>query len=322
MECRAIGIDNRVVLWGWASQLEEGNDTLYCSKETVAAFLGDISVSTVQRRTKELLAQGWLIPTGNKKQWSTGWTPVYQVNVPMIVGILAAQPVKLTDLSNCKGGQIDRQGSRFRFDGLSSSPSTSCGGFYSQSDGLTQRPPSLSIKTEKRVVDGGEERTENLEPKTVEPKPEPSPEPTAKAMVKGKGKSCSSCGVSLERDVNHLLECTVANSKSVDEPLGKKVWDEFDEWQYPTDTQAEEARIRHTERKREIESMLADARTRATAKDSHAQPPVPQTPLSPCCFCGKEPRRTSNSDYCLCCWDLRQSTGVTPKPLDANSASI
>jgi hypothetical protein len=96
MECRAIGIDDRVILYGWAAQLEEGNDILFCSKETVAVFLG-VGISTVQRRTKNLIAQGWLIDTGDKKQFDTGLLPVYIMNVPMIVGILEVTPFKLTD---------------------------------------------------------------------------------------------------------------------------------------------------------------------------------------------------------------------------------
>jgi hypothetical protein len=33
MECTALKGMDRLVLYGWASQLEEGNDTPYCSKE-------------------------------------------------------------------------------------------------------------------------------------------------------------------------------------------------------------------------------------------------------------------------------------------------
>jgi hypothetical protein len=107
MECRAIGIDDRVILYGWAAQLEEGNDTLFCSKETVAVFLG-VGISTVKRRTKNLIAQGWLIGTGDKKQFDTGLLPVYIINVPMIVGILEATPFKLNAPVKMNPVQIER----------------------------------------------------------------------------------------------------------------------------------------------------------------------------------------------------------------------
>ena len=59
MECRAVKGMDRLVLFGWASQLEEGNDTLYCSKETVAEAIG-VSEDTVLRRTQALVKAGWL----------------------------------------------------------------------------------------------------------------------------------------------------------------------------------------------------------------------------------------------------------------------
>jgi hypothetical protein len=89
MECRAIKGMDRLVLYGWASQLEEGNDTLYCSKETVAEAIG-VSDDTVLRRTQALVDAGWLIDTGEQKQWKFGWTPVRIVNVPAIAGLVEA----------------------------------------------------------------------------------------------------------------------------------------------------------------------------------------------------------------------------------------
>ena len=78
MECRAIDIDDRVVLYGWAAQLEECNDMAYASKETVAEFLTPTSLSTLQRRTKRLVKLGLMVDTGERKQWRFGWTPVYR----------------------------------------------------------------------------------------------------------------------------------------------------------------------------------------------------------------------------------------------------
>jgi hypothetical protein len=135
MECRAIEIDDRVALYGWAAQLDEGNDILYCSKETVAEFLNPTSLSTLQRRTKRLVKLGLMVDTGDKKQWKNGWTPVYILNVPIIVELCEAQPVKLTPPVKMPDCQFDLQGSNglsgSRFSGLS--PSIGGSGFYRES---------------------------------------------------------------------------------------------------------------------------------------------------------------------------------------------
>jgi biotin operon repressor len=90
MECRAIKGMDRLVLYGWAAQLEEGNDTLFCSKETVAETIG-VSDDTVLRRTQALVKAGWLIETGEQKQWEFARTPVRIINVPVIMGLVEAQ---------------------------------------------------------------------------------------------------------------------------------------------------------------------------------------------------------------------------------------
>jgi biotin operon repressor len=133
MECRAIkGID-RLVLYGWAAQLEEGNDTLFCSKETVAESIG-VSDDTVLRRTQALVKAGWLIETGEQKQWEFARTPVRIINVPVIVGLVEAQekapphfaalpqaqpqivpPQNAAQGSTGLSGSTGSTGSRFRF---------------------------------------------------------------------------------------------------------------------------------------------------------------------------------------------------------------
>jgi hypothetical protein len=113
LECRAIKGMDRFVLYGWAAQLVEGNDTLYCSKETVADFIGT-HPETVFRRTKALIKSGWIIDTGEQKQWPLARTPVRIINVPMLVSgherLTIAPPqnavVNVEASSDRQGGQI------------------------------------------------------------------------------------------------------------------------------------------------------------------------------------------------------------------------
>jgi hypothetical protein len=212
MECRAIkGID-RLVLYGWAAQLEEGNDTLFCSKETVAESIG-VSDDTVLRRTQALVKAGWLIETGEQKQWEFARTPVRIINVPVIVGLVEAQekaPPHFAALPQAQPQIAPPQNAAQGSTGLSgstgslvlgldllSSPSTSGDSNTGVPPVVVKSaPPSEELKP----------KTENLAPKTVEPKPKPSPTPHAL----GQGKSCSDCGEPLQRDVNHFLTCKAA----------------------------------------------------------------------------------------------------------------
>jgi hypothetical protein len=275
MECLAIEIDDRVILYGWAAQLEEGNDTLYCSKDTVAVFLG-VSVDTIKRRTKRLLGKGLLIDTGERKQWSTGWTPVLRANVPMIMGSVVAQPCNLHPRAECTPVQIAPQVSGSRFSGLS--------GF--RFSGLSSSPSYFTSKAVERV----EERTENREPKTVEPKPKPEPTPTPHGH-----NSCPDCGELFQRHTNHLLVCKVANpEKSSPDSPGS---DPLDDYQPPTydwgedDDEGDEA--------------------------SHAQPPVAPDPLYLCMVCEKQLCRSPSSDHCTGCWNngspMAIPKGAVPK---------
>jgi hypothetical protein len=203
MECRAIGIDDRVVLYGWASQLEEGNDTLYCSKETVAEFLG-ITARTIQRRNKNLTKMGLLVNTGEQKLWTTGWTPVYVINVPMIVGLCETQDKLSRGGDNLSPRQNVLQGSRFN--GFSSSFSSSLCGGTSTATGV---PPVQVVDPPEKA---GKPKDENLKPRTIEPKPEPKPtQPTPIAKYQPHPKRvCRDCGEPLLRGVNHLLSCSKA----------------------------------------------------------------------------------------------------------------
>ncbi|MFZ0780374.1 MAG: hypothetical protein WAM86_04500 [Candidatus Sulfotelmatobacter sp.] len=300
MECRAIKGMDKLVLYGWATQLEEGNDTLYCSKETVAEAIG-VSDDTVLRRTQALVKAGWLIDTGEQKQWPFGWTPVRIINVPVIVGLVEAQCRKLRQVAECTPPQIAAQGSRFnglsgfRFTGLSSSSSPS-------SASATGVPPVVAQSRSKEV-----EQTENLEPKTVEPKPTPEPEPHGQR----KGKSCPDCGEPLRRGVNHFLSCPYAKGRSsLDEyqgdfvPMPKKIDpDDFDNDGYgyggkplfPSihSKEAQEARQRavDAEKQKSVESILEDGRARARAKaldnsPRSAAPPQASQPTNRCSACG------------------------------------
>jgi hypothetical protein len=297
MECRAIDIDDRVVLYGWAAQLEEGNDTAYASKETVAEFLTPISLSTLQRRTKRLVKLGLMVKTGGRKQWRFGWTPVYTINIPMIVELWEAQPVKMTGGVKMTACQIDRQGSVgsmvLGLDVLSSSSACNATGV----------PPVVAYSKSK----------EGRQTETVEPKPKPTPNPHAH----GHSRSCSKCGETLERDVNHFLTCEVTKGKStLDEFLGDvpprpnpdsigEMMD-FDDGGYDgkplfpsvNSPQAEAARQRvEAERQRSAQSTVAEGRTTPTAT------PFAQSPRS-----AAPPQDEFPDDI----WDAQGRTKDTP----------
>jgi hypothetical protein len=234
LECRAIKGMDRFVLYGWAAQLEEGNDTLYCSKETVAVFLGT-SIDTVKRRTKSLLAAGWLVDTGDTKHWDTGWVPVLNVNVPMIasvstypkekpsklhglknpvvVGILpeAVQIAPPEAVQNALQGSNGSNGSRF----TSFSSSLTCAISYSTGVPPVEEETKQSKSKEGEPKKNLEPKTENLKPARrfpsmatfPEPEPEPKPTPVAAIGKAGSKRVCKDCGEPLLRGVNHLLVC-------------------------------------------------------------------------------------------------------------------
>jgi hypothetical protein len=267
-DCREIQGTDKLVLMGWLEQVPDGSDVACASKETVADFIG-LGISTVKRHTKALVKRGVLIATGGKKEWKFGWTAVYQVNLELLAGT----PSKLNPPINSTPVQIEPQG--YRFTGLSSpfldSPTAS----------LIESMPQERAGESK---DAG--KPENLEPKTLEPKPFPSPHGHKKAKV------CPECGEPLQRDVNHFLVCKATKGNStLDEYLGDMPtyrpadlnsiggglmdFDENGHYESsPFARKAEEARRQRVEaeRQKEIESILAGGRTRATANAFHGRP--------------------------------------------------
>jgi hypothetical protein len=177
MDCWAIDGVDRFVLYGWAAQLEEGNDIVYASKTTVADFLG-VSDDTVLRRTQSLVKAGLMIDTGERKQWNFGWTPVYIINVPKILELSQAQPRKMRGVANCTPPQNAAQGSGSRF----RSPSRS--GAVAASPATTTTTGFQPVAASAANLDG------NREPKTENPKP--------------KVKTCPKCDLPWSRDKGHV----------------------------------------------------------------------------------------------------------------------
>ena len=85
--CTAIKGLDKLILLGWVAQLEEGNDTVYVSKRTIANWAG-VSDDTVYRCTKHLVEAGIMINTGEVKTWEPGCeTPIYRVNVQKLADL-------------------------------------------------------------------------------------------------------------------------------------------------------------------------------------------------------------------------------------------
>jgi hypothetical protein len=165
MECQAIKGMDRLVLYGWAAQIEEGNDTLFCSKEAVAESIG-VSDDTVLRRTQALVKAGWIIETGKQKQWKFGWTPVRIINVPVIVGLVEAQCRKLRPPAECTPPQNAAQGSTgslvLGLDLLCSTSSSPCS---ASATGVPPAPLLLNSKTVEQP-EGTNRKPENRNHKT------------------------------------------------------------------------------------------------------------------------------------------------------------
>lgn len=214
MECRAIEGMDRLVLYGWAAQLEEGNDTVYASKETVAETIG-VSANTVRRRTQALNAAGWLIDTGEEKQWQVARTPVRIVNVQMIADALAPHQNDAAKNSTVTGvieaphqiapHQNEVQGSYGSSYGLSSSLDLSSSSSVATGVLPVEETAALKSKEPKTL-----EPLEPLEPRTLEPTPKPTPPPVADKGLGGSKRVCKDCGEPLLRGVNHLLSCSKA----------------------------------------------------------------------------------------------------------------
>jgi hypothetical protein len=198
MECRAIKGMDRLVLYGWAVQLDEGNDTLYCSKETVAEFIG-VSEDTVLRRTQALVKAGWLKDTGEQKRWKFGWTPVRVINVPVIMGLVGAQCRKLRRVAECTPPQNAAQGSTgsmvlgLGVDLLCSpSPSTTTVGDTGVPPVVVNSvPPTEELKP----------KPENQKTKTLNPRPTPT------------SRLCPKCGSPWSRYRGHACQTGRAHSR-------------------------------------------------------------------------------------------------------------
>ncbi len=274
MECRAVKGMDRLVLFGWASQLEEGNDTLYCSKETVAEAIG-VSEDTVLRRTQALVKAGWLIDTGDQKQWEFARTPVRIINVPVIVGLVEAQCRKLRPCLEAPPQiappQNAAQGSRS--DGSMVLGVDVC--VFSSTSTATGVPPADSGATTVNLP-------ENLTPKTFKPEnlePTPTPVPTVGANGERNGKVCPKCSEPWSRDRNHV--CSMANS-----PMPKSQLDEFDDmrdegWE-PSGLALgnrgwKQRNMEPATAQKSAESIVGKGRTTATPA-AFAQSPVPPLP--------------------------------------------
>jgi hypothetical protein len=175
-DCKAIKGMDKLVLMGWTEQVEEGMDVAYCSKTTVADFLG-VSLDTVKRRTHALVAAGWMVDTGERKQWEPDcWTPVYRLNLEKLVE-LDFGGADCTGGAEKAGVQIAPQGS----------------GSRSRSASLTHPLASSSASAADLRSAAATATPENGEarqkPRTENPKP--------------KVKTCPSCGEPWQRDKNH-----------------------------------------------------------------------------------------------------------------------
>ncbi len=290
-DCKDLGGMDKLVMMGWAEQVPDGWDTAYASKETVAACTR-LGTSTVKRHTRELVKRGVLIDTGGRQQWKTGYTPIYQINLEFLTG----HPSNLDGGSDWTGGQDDPQGSRFgsRF----VSPSQS--GAKSDSSSPLPLPQKREGKTE----------TENRKPKTVEPKPKPEPTPTPVAHGH---KACPDCGEPLQRDVNHFLDCKVAEGES---PLGEYLGDmpphpkpmeemEFEDgWEY--DGKPLFPRGREAEGAKQRVNTAGQKNAESIGKDKRATPvPHPPIALTPLCPCGGKLDDPDFADLCNACETLR-----------------
>jgi hypothetical protein len=290
MECRAIKGMGKLVLYGWASQLEEGYDTLYCSKETVAEAIG-VSEDTVLRRTQALVKAGWLIATGEQKQWEFARTPIRLINVPVIVGLVEAQCRKLRPCLEAPPQiappQNAAQGSRS--DGSMVLGVDVC--VFSSTSTATGVPPADSGATTVNQL-------EDLTPKTFKPENlEPKPTPCLTVIHNGerKGKVCPKCKEPWSRDRNHV--CSMVNSSA---PTMDEFGDMRDEGWEPSGLRSgvrglEPSKRVETVGQKNGESIVQEERTTATPA-AFAHPPVapvpPQETRKKCHGCkGWEPCR-------------------------------
>lgn len=193
-DCQGIADwGDKVVMMAWAEHVEDGTDLAYCSKETVAESLPGMGLSTVKRRTRRLLKDGWLIDTGERKQWTPDrWTPIFRVNTEKIEAAMGEPGVKMTRGSKRAGGQNDLQGSR------SSTVS------HTGSQAVTQ---ASAFSPSRLARSAAESAVKPLgKPKTGKPKTNGGPGGRGNG-----GRACPRCGEAWRRDRNH--DCPMAQSK-------------------------------------------------------------------------------------------------------------
>jgi hypothetical protein len=159
------------------------------SKATVGEYIG-VDERTVLRRTQALVKAGWLMDTGERKQWDAGnWTPVYRINVEKFVTDCQIDRGVGDNLSGRGGCQNVIQGSGSRSSSVS--PSSSQAGAEARATGL--RP-----EVGKSAPPQPTAETENQKPRT-NGKSNPNP------------RSCPKCGEAWSRDENHI--CTTSSSR-------------------------------------------------------------------------------------------------------------
>jgi hypothetical protein len=202
-ECHDLKGMDRVVMMGWAERLEDDNDTVYASKQTVADYLG-VSLDTIKRRTHALVKAGWLVDTGERKQWEPDcWTPVYRINL---------EKFEAWDFggANCTGGakkagvQIAPQGSG------SGSALRSAAGAAAVSPS-TSHTTGLRPEVVKSAPPTASQNRENQNPRT-------------NGRTNPNSRSCPKCGGAWSRDKNHI--CVASR---MDKPLVPKPDPDFDD---------------------------------------------------------------------------------------------
>jgi hypothetical protein len=289
--CQAIKGVDRLVLMGWAEQVADDADVAYCSKTTVGNFLG-LSLDTIKRRTQALVIGGWMVDTGERKQWEPDcWTPVYRINLE-----------KLADLdfggANCTGesGGANKAGVQIAPQG-SNSGSRSSSLTYSLALSRATATDLRSVVRQSKEGLSQKPKTQNLKPKTPV-----------------KNKTCPKCGVPWSRDKGHFC---MENPT----PIGDELDDDgLDDSYEPRslDPDSVEARIEvmedglqaHIGRKqgnieqaasqKTAESSPEEGRATARPKTLHAAPvPPPPTDGCICPLCG-DPKEYFDDSCALC----------------------
>jgi hypothetical protein len=206
LACTAVRGYDRLVLLGWAYQLEEDNSTAYSSKTTVGEWAG-VSEDTVRRYTKRLVKRGIMIPTGETKVWTPKCqTPVYKIDIQKIMDLAHGGAIS-TPTADSMGVLVAAQGSNASTVSVIGSPS------FVKTDAATTTPT-----TGLRPAAGEERFKPFLKPENLEPDNQDQ-NPHRSLPLPKKRKSCPyGCGAELKRDEDHLRVCPVANATPPVEP--------------------------------------------------------------------------------------------------------